>query len=299
LKGPRVVVTRAAEQAGELARELEARGAEVMLLPMVAFRAPEDSGALDRALERILDFDAILFTSANTVRFFAMRCVALAVDRERIASPKHLIAAVGTATARAAMDEGLRVDYVARNHSGEGLARELRDLLVGRKVLLPRSDRADQRMPELLREGGAQVTEVVAYRTVGPAAFSETEAAVLERVRQAEVDAVVFASPSAYHNLALHIDAAELKRLSERVQFAAIGATTAGAIRDAGAQVAIEAREASAGCLAAAIAKYYERRDAAGADARDAGSKTAASSEAPASSRLAGGSTPTERVRRG
>jgi uroporphyrinogen-III synthase len=114
-------------------------------------------------------------------------------------------------------------------------------------------------MPDLLREGGAKVTEVVAYRTVAPEAPHE---AVLGRVRRGDVDAIVFASPSAFQNLTRCLGssgAAELSALSKRVQFAAIGATTASAIRDAGAHVAIEAREASAPCLAAAIAKYYER----------------------------------------
>ena len=262
MAGRRVVVTRAVEQAGELVRELEVMGAEVVRLPMVAFAAPEDWGAMDEALGRLAEFDAILFTSQNAVRFFAGRCAGNAAAREAIASSRHLIAAVGTATARAAMDEGLRVDYVARNHRGEGLAREMQGLLAGRKVLLPRSDRADERMPALLCEGGAKVTEVVAYRTVAP---ERPDEAVLGRVRRGEVDAIVFASPSAYQNLMQCLGAGgagELAKLSERVQFAAIGATTAGAIRDAGARVAIEAREASAGCLAAAIAKYYERETA-------------------------------------
>jgi uroporphyrinogen III methyltransferase / synthase len=259
LAGRRVVVTRAAEQAGELVRELEAMGAEVVRLPMVAFAAPEDWSAMDEAIGRLAEFDAILFTSQNAVRFFVGRCAGDAAAREAIASSRHLIAAVGTATARAAMDEGLRVDTVARNHSGEGLAREMQGLLAGRKVLLPRSDRADERMPALLREGGAKVTEVAAYRTVAP---ERPDEAALGRVRQGEVDVIVFASPSAYQNLTQCLGAGgagELSQLSKRVRFAAIGATTAGAIRDAGAQVAIEAREASAACLAAAIARYYER----------------------------------------
>jgi uroporphyrinogen-III synthase len=41
------------------------------------------------------------------------------------------------------------------------------------------------------------------------------------------------------------------------VQFAAIGPTTAGAIREAGARVAIEADEFSVAGLAEAMAKYY------------------------------------------
>lgn len=254
-------MTRAAAQAQELVHELEVRGAEVKLLPMVAFAPPEDWSGTDQALERIADFDAILFTSQNAVRFFSQRCNERAVGRRALESSKHLIAAVGTATARAAMEEGLRVDYVARNHTGEGLARELRDLLVGRRILLPRSNRAHERMPTLLREGGADVTEVVAYCTVAPEE-RKLDTEVLARVRRGDVDAIVFASPSAYQNLRKHVGERELAKLSKRVRFAAIGATTSTAIRNAGAEVAIEARDASAGCLAAAIAKYYEREAA-------------------------------------
>lgn len=259
LAGRAIVVTRAPEQANDLVRTLERTGAEVILLPMVAFAPPIDWVPVDEALRRITGFDAILFTSQNAIRFFAQRCKEAAVMPEALVSINHLIAAVGTATARAAMDEGLRVDYVARNHSGAGLARELRDLLAGRKVLLPRSDLADERMPALLREGGAEVTEVVAYRTVAP---ETPDAARLARISRGDVDAIIFASPSAYHNLARYVSARDLAKLSARVQFAAIGATTAKAIRESGAEVAIESREASAACLARAIARYYEREAA-------------------------------------
>lgn len=259
LAGRTIVVTRAPEQATELVRELERMGAEVILLPTVAFAPPADWAPVDEVLRRIAGFDALLFTSQNAVRFLMQRCKKTGVMPEALASLKHLIAAVGTATARAAMDEGLRVDCVARNHSGEAIARELRDLLASRKVLLPRSDLADERMPALLREGGADVTEVVAYRTVPP---ETPDAANLASVTRGDVDTIIFASPSAYHNLARYIGASDLAKLSARVQFAAIGATTAKAIHDSGAEVAIESREASAACLVAAIAKYYEREAA-------------------------------------
>ncbi len=49
----------------------------------------------------------------------------------------------------------------------------------------------------------------------------------------AEVDAIVFASPSAFHHLCDEVPMEELERLSERVQFAAIGPTTAKALEGA------------------------------------------------------------------
>ena len=65
-----MVVTRATEQAHELAHSLEALGADVLLLPTVSFAAVEDSQSLDAALRGLAEFDWILFTSQNAVRFF-------------------------------------------------------------------------------------------------------------------------------------------------------------------------------------------------------------------------------------
>src|SRR5580700_3787517 len=73
LAGKRIVITRAPEQAGELVSALESLGAQVFLLPTVRFAPPESPAELDAALERLTEFDWILFTSQNAVRFFGRR----------------------------------------------------------------------------------------------------------------------------------------------------------------------------------------------------------------------------------
>ena len=256
LAGKRVVVTRAPEQSQELVDALENLGAEVLLMPVVSFAPPEDSTELDAALRNKKDFDWMLFTSQNAVRFVFLRACELS-HVQPVQPPRPKVAAVGWATAQAAKNLDLRVDFVAQTQTGESLAAELRDQMVGKRVLLPRSDRVDDRLPDALREAGAQVKEVVAYRTLRPASLDPE---ILGAVRRAEVAAVVFASPSAYHNLAAFVPAAELAALSERVQFAAIGSTTTRALREAGARVAIEANDSSSAGLADAIAKYYQRQ---------------------------------------
>jgi uroporphyrinogen-III synthase len=255
LAGKRVVVTRAPEQSQELVDALESLGAEVLLMPTVSFAPPEDSSELDAAMKNKQDFDWILFTSQNAVRFVFQRACELAPVRSA-QPPKPFVAAVGVATAQAARNLDLRVDFVAQTQTGESLAAELRDQLVGKRVLLPRSDRVDDRLPDALREAGATVKEVVAYRTLRPASLDPE---VLGAVRRARVAAIVFASPSAYHNLAAFVPAAELAALSEHVQFAAIGSTTARAVRESGSRVAIESNDSSSTGLADAIAKYYQR----------------------------------------
>jgi uroporphyrinogen-III synthase len=257
LAGKRIVVTRAPGQAGELIRELERLGAEVLILPTVSFAPPSDWQPVDSVLRAIYEFDWILLTSQNAVRFLAQRCGELKVDVKLLEAQKPSIAAVGLATAQTAAEAGFRVDYTAKEHSGEGLARELQASLKNSRVLLPRSDRADDRLPNLLKADGVRVTEVVAYRTAVP---KRLDAKILDRVRRADVDTIVFASPSAFHNLSDVIGAKSLAALSSRVDLAAIGPTTARALRDAGARVAIEANESSAAGLADAIAKHYQRQ---------------------------------------
>jgi uroporphyrinogen-III synthase len=255
LSGKIVVNTRAPEQSQELSDALEALGAEVRNLPMVSFAAPENSDELDSALRRFLEFDWVFFISQNAVRFVFRRGCELK-SRRPVQPARPRIAAVGTATAQAARNLDIRVDYVAQTQSGESLATELRESMTGMKVLLPRSDRSDDRLPAALRAAGADVLEVVAYRTTMPESVDST---ILESIRNGAVNVILFASPSAFENFRAAIAPANVAELSNQVQFAAIGPTTASAIRDAGASVAIEASESSTAGLAEAIAEYYEK----------------------------------------
>ncbi len=216
LAGKRIVLTRAPEQAREWARALEQMGAEVILLPTVAFAPPEDWRLLDEQLRRLDAFGAILFLSKNAVRYLLDRLSQLGIKFEMLQSPNRIIAAVGPGTAGALAAQGVRVDHVAEGRTGEALAGELRQSLKGRKVLLPRSDRGDDRVLQALREAGAEVFEVIAYRTTTPASL---DPAILGRIRRAEVDAIVFASPSAYHNLSDALGPAEAAALSSRDPF--------------------------------------------------------------------------------
>ena len=220
---------------------------------MVSFAPPENSNDLDSALRRSTEFDWIIFTSQNAVRFLFRRVCEL--KERRSAQPaRPRVAAIGAATAQAARNLDIRVDYVALTQTGESLAAELRNELVGSTVLLPRSDRADDRLPAALREAGAKVVEVVAYRTAMPDTFDPV---VLDSVRKGTVDVILFASPSAFDNFRMALAPANMPEFSNRVQFAAIGLTTAAAIRDSGARVAIEADESSTAGLANAIVNYY------------------------------------------
>jgi len=256
LAGKRIVVTRAPEQSSGLAGELERLGAEVLFMPVVRYESPEDSEPLSGALGRLAAFDWIILTSQNVVRFVAQ---ALGKNNAEAWPATLKVAAVGSATAEAARAAGWPPTFVSSRFHGLALAEELGSRLSGCKVLLPRSDRASADLPEALRRAGAEVTEVVAYRTVFVEA-QDSQAA--QKVREGQVDVITFASPSAFHAFCDALGAGAAKRPSDTGVIAAIGPVTAQAIRDAGMKVHVEAEESTAEGLAQAVGQYFAGRRA-------------------------------------
>lgn len=249
-----MVITRAAEQAGGLAAELEKRGAEVLFFPVVRYEEPLDLAPLNSALRKLTEFDWLLLTSQNVVRF-----VGLALARTKAAPwPATLkIAAVGRVTAEAAQAAGWPVEYVSTRFQGLALAEELCARLKGCKVLLPRSDRARADLPDALRGARAVVTEVVAYRTL---AVDTQDLPATRAIREGRVDALTFASPSAFHAFCSALGADVAKRVARAGVIAAIGPVTAQAIREKGVTVGVEAAESTAEGLAQALAEYFANR---------------------------------------
>lgn len=256
LAGKRIVVTRAADQSRDLVSALESKGATVLIFPLIAFAPPEDWRVLDEQLQKLSGFDAILFLSRNAVRYVFERCRDLEIKCELSPLKRPFVAAVGPATAEALKEQGWSVDYVA-DHTAESLVREIGKRFAGKNVFLPRGNRGDDDAPEALRCAGARVTEVVAYRTLAPPNVSPS---ILADIYDSKVDSVVFASPSAFHNLCGLIGRSEVVTISELVQFAAIGPTTARAIREFGARVAVEAAAPSAAAMADALAAGLDSR---------------------------------------
>ncbi len=187
LQGKRVVVTRAEHQAGKLAQMLVARGAQPILFPCIDISTPDDTTLLDDALRRITTFDWLLLTSTNTVVALQRQLEHLAVPLDALAGMQ--VAAVGTKTARAATKYlEVTASVVPDEQTAEGLAAAMPDV-ANQRILLPQSNIARTVLADLLNKAGAEVTSVVAYRTVtGIGGVS------LKDVRGA--DGLTFTSPS-------------------------------------------------------------------------------------------------------
>lgn len=255
LAGKRVVITRAALQSSELVEKLAQRGAISISLPLVSFAAPQDYALLDAALLEFPKFDWALFTSANAVRSVVTRSSALHCDVHPSAKLPH-VAVVGPATREEAEKAGFSVDYVARTHLGVALAEELGERLRAQSVFLPRSDRANPDLPAALRRLGANVTDVVAYRTIRP---SDTEQERVDRVVRGDADAVLFFSPTAVHNFAELAGRERLGILQNALALVAIGPITAGALRGSGVQRIVMAADTTASAVIDALEQHFAR----------------------------------------
>ena len=249
LAGRRVLVTRAAGQAEELAAELTARGAEVIVVPVLAFLEPASWEAADAALAGLARYDAAAFASANAVRRFEARRVL-----RGIAWPAGLrVFAVGPRTAEEirSLAGAPAPEEIPSEHSGEVLARTIALILAplaGKRLLVPRAEVAREALVEGLRAEGAEVDAVAVYRTVIPPEAREQLSAV------GEVDAVTFASGSAVAHLVEILGGPEAaRRRFEGVLFSVLGPVTAERARELGLPPDVIAREATTASLARAL----------------------------------------------
>jgi len=253
LHGKRIIVTRAMEQSETLVAELRRNEAIAVLLPMVSFAPPEDIGRLDAVIGTLTSFGWLFLTSQNALRALHERCVSLGLSLPDLTSGVQ-IAAVGPATAEAAQEVGLQIAYIAVKHQGVALARELAERVRGQRVLLPRSDRANQDLVDVLRQLGARVTEVVAYRTLSPNQ-DEIKGFVAEVDRGA--DAILFFSPSAVHHLRDILGAARFVILSRYAAFTAIGPVTEKAVSATGVERIVSAKDTHVTAVIDALLEFF------------------------------------------
>ncbi len=248
LHGQRVVVTRARAQASELARQLDALGAEPIELPAIRIEPRLDSDEVRRAVESLHAYALVCLTSPNGVNLLFEAMAAQGRDARALANAS--VAAIGAGTEAALAAHGVLADIVPERFVAEELVEALDRLeLRDKPVLIARAAEARELLPDALRRKGAQVDVVTVYETVAEA--PEPEA--LERARDA--DFITFTSSSTVRNF---VQAAG-DGIPGGARIVSIGPVTSQAIREAGLAVDVEAErhdiEGLVGALLDAAAK--------------------------------------------
>jgi uroporphyrinogen III methyltransferase/synthase len=173
LKGKTVLVTRALKQSEDITTQLEAVGATVVHCPTIEVLPPNSWASLDRSIQRIKEYDWVVFTSANGVHFFFDRLSEIEPTAVDVLT-SAVVCAIGPVTARQLRASGAVAQVTASDSTAEGALRAIVEHLGGEQnlkglqFLIPRAKLAREVLPQSLRKLGARVDAVETYQTVKP-----------------------------------------------------------------------------------------------------------------------------------
>ena len=256
---PRVLNTRARDQAAELSELLRAAGFEPVEAPSIEIAPAWDSAALApiRAALRAGAYAWVVLPSQNAGRYLLEGLAALG------GGPTDLIQAgarvvCGTATAEAL---GLVPARSLERFSAAAALEFLRDAVTpGDRVLVPRAAEGRDELVDGLSQLGVRVDAPVCYRTRSVDPTQLAEAARL--LREGAIAAVTFASPSAVRGLVDGLGS-EAESWLQRPAIVCIGETTAEAARLVGLHVDGVADRTSLASLVEAVARALAAREVA------------------------------------
>ena len=257
LFGRRVLVTRPREQARDLVERLTALGADTVEAPMIRITPPDDPTPLLQAAEHPEAFDWIIFTSANSVEGFMTALLSHHRDVRALKGPR--LCTVGPGTAERLRRYSVVADLLPDEYRAEAVLDALAasGSLEGARVLLPRSDIGREVVAQQLRQVGAVVTDVIAYRTVLDEVQREGDPDVYGMMLEGRIDVVTFTSASAVRNFVKVYGADQVADLLKNATVAVIGPVTADAAREAGIAVTVQPASYTIGGLVDAIATHF------------------------------------------
>ena len=253
LLSKKILVTRTRDQASELVRLLEEKGAYCMECPTIEVTWPEDLSKLDYAIKTLPSYDWIIFSSTNAVRFFFDRLFSSGRDLRTLG--RCALAAVGSSTAQALKDMNLKPDLVPDNFRAEGLLEAFQRIgVTGRRILIPRAKKAREILPEGLEKMGAEVFIAPTYETKMP----ELPPDFLDQLDDDIPDVVTFTSSSTVKNLFRLLPEKALEKIFATARVACIGPVTASTAESLGLTVHIMPDKFTIPALVKAIEEFFE-----------------------------------------
>jgi uroporphyrinogen-III synthase len=249
LHGVGVLVTRPEQQAMPLCRLLEIQGASTLRLPAIDIKAIGNRRETAAQLGAIGDFDVIIFTSTNAVRFGAPL-----LDQKRDLT----LAAMGPATARALNQAGYRVAVQPAEHfDSESLLLHPRlEHVAGRRILLIKGKNGRPLLEQELAQRGAQVVAIDVYQRVPATPSLAVLAALLDSFTAGAVQVITATSLEIAGNL-LGMATPALRSEFERVHWLVPGERIAAGVRELGLSAPLlQAESAEDHDLVAALIRW-------------------------------------------
>ncbi|WP_437194337.1 uroporphyrinogen-III C-methyltransferase [Planctomicrobium sp. SH527] len=233
LIGVRIGITRPEGHTDAAINRAIELGAQPVLMPTIDIQSLEDWSEVDAVLDRIAEYDWLIFTSVNSVDALLGRLWDRGGDARQLANVK--LAAIGPATAEHLHQYRLRADVVPEEYRGEALAAALVPHVAGKRVLWPRASRGRDVIPEQLIAAGARFESLVVYKHGDVDEFPRE---VVEQLDAGELNWIALSSPSIARNVARLLSPEQITR----TRFAAISPVTEAAAAEVGLPVAVVAK---------------------------------------------------------
>ncbi len=240
LFGERIVVTRSREQAGQLSRQLQERGADVLEVPTIKFEPPSRREDLVDCLLELNSYDWLVFTSPNGVTNFFEYFFRQFHDMRDIGGAR--LAAVGPATANKLKELHLQVDLMPDEALAASIAEAFTkfETIENLKICLLRAEVANRELPEALEALGAIVDDIAVYKTT-PETDDATGSASTLLANGA--DWVAFTSSSTVEQFHARFDLPALLKKFPKLKIATIGPETSGSVVALGVKPVVEAKQ--------------------------------------------------------
>lgn len=253
LRGKVVLITRPMSQSQNSVAMVENHGGIPVVIPVIEIVDPDDWYPVDHAIVNLNGYDGVIFTSQNGVERFLRRVYAVSALAVNVLATRRVYA-VGEKTRISLENAQIPVTLMPETFSANELASSLRkESLVGKRFLFPKGSLAKEEIPVTLRSSNAVVDEIEVYKTLR--ADSSALGALKPALRNGEIDAIGFFSPSAIESFALAVG---VEHTRESV-IACVGTTTAEAAESAGFARIIIAPKATAESLIGTLVRYFRK----------------------------------------
>lgn len=218
--------TRPVSRLDDAVKEARDMGFEVMAAPSLEILPGEDSefGKMEGSVEEGL---TVVFGSGTAVE----ECSKRFGDRLPEMLSGCEVVSIGPNTTKVLEGAGIKASKEPEDYSSYGLVEILRDSVKGRKVMVVRSDSGSDALSDGLRDVGAEVIDVAAYR-LKKAGMGNGLLHMMLSIKRKHMDCMAFTSPmsaqSFFDDIRDFFGQEDADRyMRENVKVAAIGRPTA------------------------------------------------------------------------
>lgn len=227
----KILVTRARAQSSKLSHQIDELGGTPIEFPVIKIKDLSQEERICQEIERVNQYNYIIFTSQNGVRIFFDRLLSLGLDMRQLVNTT--IVAIGRATAEEIEKYHITADIIPRNYIAEGILETLKDELQPQdRILIPRAKESRDFLVDRLSKL-CRVKELKIYETIlGEGVESKEEMQNL--LENKDIDYITFTSSSTVKNLVQILGNVELLK---NINLVSIGPITSKTIEDFGLKV--------------------------------------------------------------